>query len=202
MFIPAISTLLWVLVYSWPAEVVSNPLNVAPSPAKLQLPKGPQLANITSDPELFITQAVNATRSELFQIPGTRYLVELSSPAIETTIAVESLRYLLQGEINCFQAQIAGGQGAVVPYAIMLIGPTPDNLHFDWFNLDEQRRGSFAELIDILGFIMFISTSETITRPNPWFAQAFSYTVYWKPYWDSPNEKVGRGAVGLKTPAR
>ena len=197
MFIPAISTLLWVFVYSWPAVVVSIPLNAAPSPANFQLPKGPQIANVTSDPELLITQAVNDTRSELFQIPRTEYHVELSSPPIAKTIAVETLRNLLRGEINQCQAQIAGGRASIAPYAILKIGPAPDNLKFNWFNLDNQRRGSFAELIDILGFIMFISTSEEFPRPNPWFAQAFSYVVYWKPISGSLSERVGRGTVGL-----
>ena len=198
MFVPAMSTLLWVLGYSWPVEVVSNPLNIAPSPADLQLLKGPQITNVTRYPELLITQAVNATRSELFQIPGTNYQLELSSPPIEKTIAVKTLRELLRGEINACQVQIAGGRGSVAPYAFALIGPTPDNLKFDWFNLDNQRRGSFAELVDILGFLMFISTVEGISRPNPWFAQASSYEVYWMGTGHgSLSEKVGRGTVGL-----
>ena len=101
MFVPAISSLFWILVYSWPAEVVSITLDVAASPPDLQLlNKGPQIANVTSDPELHVTQAVNATTSEIFQTRGINYHVELSTPAINQTIAVETLQHLLQDQIN------------------------------------------------------------------------------------------------------
>lgn len=132
MIVPALSTLLWVLLYSWPAEVVSIPLDVAASPADFQLLKAPRIANVTSDPELLTTLAAIATASELFQIPGTNYHVELSAPAIKQTIAVETLRDLLEYEISACQAQIARGRGSAAPYAIMIKGPAPDNLKFEW----------------------------------------------------------------------
>ena len=195
MFVPAISTLLWVLVYSWPAEVISKPVNVATSPAGLQLLKGPQVANFTSYPELLITQAVNDTRSELFRIPSTDYQVELSSPAIEKRVAVETLQELLRRMVTACQSEIEGGRASVVPSTMRSIGSTPDNINFAWFNLDDGQRGSFADMIDIFTFLLFISTTERIPHQNPWFARAFSYVAYWGP--GSPLELVGRGIVGL-----
>ncbi len=201
MFVPAISTLLWVLVYSWPAEVVSNPLNVATTPADLQLLKGPQIANVTSYPDLLITQALNATRSQLFPIGGTNFWITLSSPPVEQTIAVETLQEILVGGITACQIEVARGRASIVPYTIFWIGPTPDNIKLKWFNLDDKRRGAFGEMIDIFVFLLFISTTEEIPRPNPrpnrWFAQAFSYMVYWVTGPGSPPELVGRGTVGL-----
>ena len=184
-------------MHSWPAEVVSHPLDVAPFPANLQLlNKGPQIANITSDPELHVTQVVNATTSEIFQIRGTNYHVGLSTPAIRKTIAVETLQHLLQDEINECRAQIARGRGSIAPYAILITGPAPDNLKFEWLNLDYQQRGSFADLIRVFGFLLSISTIENVPGPNPWFATAFSYVLYWESYSGQP-EKVGDGTVGL-----
>ena len=197
MFVPTICTLFWVLVYSWPAAVVSHPLDVALFPANLQILKGPQIANFTSDPEVLITPAVNATTSETFQIRGTNYHVELSTPAIKKTIAVGILGGLLQDEIIECRAQIARGRGSIAPYAIMITGPAPDNLKFEWLNLDHQQRGSFADLIRVFGFLLSISTMEKSPGPNPWFAMAFSYLLYWETGYGSQREKVGNGTVGL-----
>ena len=196
MFVPAISTLVWVLVYSWPAEVISNPLNVATSPAGLQILEAPQVANVTSYPELLITQAVKDTRSEVFQIPDTNYEVALTSPTIERRIAVEALRDLLRRVIIACHAQIVDGRASTVPYTIRLIGPPPNNLRFVWSNCDGLRRGSFAELMDIFVFLLFISTIDRIPRPNPWAGQAFFYVVKWVADPDSP-ELIGKGRVGI-----
>ena len=196
MFVPAISTLLWVLVYSWPAEVISNPLNVATSPAGLQILEAPQVANVTSYPELLITQAVNDSGSEAFPIPGTNYKVTLTNPTIERTIAVEALQDLLRRVINACQTQIAGGRASTVPYALRLLGPAPDNLRFVWSNPDDDQRGSFAQLPDIFMFLLFISTTERIPWPNPWSGQAFFYVVSWAADPDRP-EMVGKGRVGI-----
>lgn len=196
MFVPAISTLLWVLVYSWPAEVASNPLNVATSPADLQLLKGPQVANFTSNPELLITQAVDARRSEVFPIRGTNYKVELTSPEIEKTIAVEAFRDLLRRGFDECQTEVARGRADIVPFTMSWIGPAPDNLEFTWYNLD-QRRGSYEDLIDIFAFFLFIGTTERIPRPNPWFTQGFSYVVDWLIDPSGVPEIIGLGTLGL-----
>ena len=196
MFVPAISTLLWVLVYSWPAEVLSTPLDVATSPAGLQILEAPQVANVTSYPELLITQAVNNSRSEVFPIPGTNYKVTLTSPANERTIAVDALQDLLRRVINACQIQIAGGRASTVPYALRLIGLAPDNLRFIWLNPDDHLRGSFAQLTNIFLFLLFISTTDRIPWPNPWFGQAFFYVVDWAADPDNP-EMIGRGRVGI-----
>ena len=196
MLVPALCTLLWVLLYSWPAEVVSIPLDVAASPAEFQLLKAPRIANITSDPELLTTPAVTATTYELFQIPGTNYHVELSAPTIKQTIVVDTLRDLLKYEISACRAQIARGRGSAAPYSIMITGPTPDNLRFEWLNLDYQQKGCFTDLVRVFGFLLSISTMEKSPDPNPWFATAFSYVLYWESYGGQP-EKVGRGVVGL-----
>lgn len=196
MFVPAISTLLLVLVYSWPAEVISNPLNVATSPTGLQIFEGPQVANVTSYPELLIAQAVNDSRSESFPIPGTNYQVALTSPVMEKSITVEALRDLLRRVINACQEQIADGRAGIVPYALRLIGPSPDDLRFVWSNRDDHDKGSFAELVDIVKFLLFISTTERIPWPNPWFGEAFFYVVTWVADPDNP-EMIGKGRVGL-----
>ena len=196
MLVPALSTLLWFILYIWPAEVVSIPLDVAASPADFQLLKAPRIANVTSDPALLTTPAVTATTSELFQIPGTNYHVELSAPAIKQTIAVETLRDLLKYEISACRAQMARGRGRAAPYAIMITGPAPDNLKFEWLNLDHQQKGCFADLVRVFGFLLSISTMEEAPDPNLWFATAFSYVLYWESYGGQP-EKVGRGIVGL-----
>ena len=197
MFVPAISTLFWVLVYSWPAEFASNPLDVATSPADLQLLKGPQVANVSSNPELLITKIVNATRSELFPISDTYYQVELTSPAIGKTIAVGTLWIVFRREINECHAEVVRGHANIVPFAMTLMGPTPESFKFCWYNLDGRRRGSYAELRNIFTFLLYISTTERIERPNPWFAHAFSYAVYWTIDRGSPPEPVGIGTVGL-----
>lgn len=196
MFVLPISTLLWVLVYSWPAEVVSIPLDVAASPADLQLLQRPQIANVTSNLRLLVTAPVNATTSELFQIPGTNYHVELSTPAIKKVIVIEILQDLLRYEIQQCRAQITRGRGSAAPYAIMITGPAPGNLKFEWLNLDYQQKGCFADLVRVFGFLLSISTMEKIPDSNPWFATAFSYVLYWESYGGQP-EKVGRGIVGL-----
>ena len=196
MFVPAISTSLWLLVYSWPAEVISNPLNVATSPAGLQILEAPQVANVTSYPELLITQAVNDTGSEVFQIPNTNYQVTLTNPTIERTIAVEALRDLLRRVIIACHTQIEDGRASTVPHALRLIGPPPNNLRFVWSNCDGLRRGSFAELMDIFSFLQFISTIDRIPRPNPWVGKAFFYVVNWVADPDSP-ELIGKGRVGI-----
>lgn len=196
MFVPPISRVLWVLMYNWPGGVVAVPLDVATFPANLQIPRGPQIANVTSVPELLITPGVNPRTSEIFQIRGTKYHVVLSTPATRKTIAVETLQHLLQDEINECRAQIARGRGRTAPYAIMITGPAPENLKFDWLNLDYQRRGSFGDLIRVFGFLLSTSTVEKSPDPNPWFATAFSYVLYWESYGGQP-EKVGRGIVGL-----
>lgn len=196
MFFPPISTQLWVLIYSWPAEVVSVPLDVAPFQANSQLLKGPRIANVTREPELLITPAVHATTSELFRISGTNYHAELSAPAIKETIAVDILRDFLRYEINECRAQIARGRGSSAPYAIIITGPTPDRLKFEWLNLDYQQKGCFADLVRVFGFLLSISTTQKTPGPNPWYASAFSYVFYWEIYGSQP-EKVGRGIVGL-----
>ena len=196
MFVPPISTLLWALAYSLPAEVVSIALDVVAPPADLQTHERPQIVNITSNPRLLVNAPINATTSEPFQIPGTNYHVELSAPAIKQTIAVEILRDLLKYEISACRAQVTRGRGSVAPYAIMITGPAPDNLKFEWLNLDYQQKGSFADLVRVFGFLLSISTIEAIPDPNPWFATAFSYALYWESYGGQP-EKVGRGIVGL-----
>ena len=197
MFVPAISTLLWVLVYSSPAEVISSPLNVATSPTGLQILEAPQVANVTSYPELLITQAVNhSRRTEVFPIPGSNYKVTLTSPTNERTIAVDALQDLLRRVINACQNQIAGGRASTVPYALRLIGPAPDNLRFSWSNPDDNPRGSFIQLVHIFRFLLFISTTDHIPWPNPWSGQAFFYVVHWAADPDSP-EMIGKGRVGM-----
>ena len=94
MFIYPVSRLLWVLVYSWPAEVVSHLLDVASFPTSLQIPRGTQIASITSHSKLLIIPGVNARTSEIFQIRGTNYHIVLSTSATRKTIAVEILRGL------------------------------------------------------------------------------------------------------------
>ena len=192
----ALFTLPWVLLYSWPVEVVSVPLDVVASPAVFQLLKALPIANVTIDPELLTTPAVTATTSELFQISGTNYHVELNAPTIKQTFVVDTLRDLLEDEISACRAQIARGRGSAAPYSILITGPTPDNIKFEWLNLDHQQKGCFADLVLIFGFLLAISTMEGSLDANPWFATAFSYVLYWESYGGQP-EKVGRGIVGL-----
>ena len=196
MFVPPISTLLWILAYSWPAEVVSIPLDVAASPSDLQILQRLQIANVTSNPKLLVTAPVNATTSEAFQIQGTNYHVELSAPAIKKVIVVDILQDLLRYEIQQCRAQIERGRGSAAPYAIMITGPAPGNLKFEWLNVDYQQKGCFADLVRVFGFLLSISTMEKTPDKNPWFATAFSYVLYWESYSGQP-EKVGRGIVGL-----
>ena len=79
----------------------------------------------------------------------------------------------------------------------MITGPAPDNLKFDWLNLDYQQKGSFADLIRVFGFLLSISTMQKTLDPNPRFATAFSYVLCWRTDYDSSSKKVGNGTVGL-----